>query len=72
MDNLETKALNIIMRLEKRKEVQKIAAYILTNAVKYRLLLKNNPEDKKARKRIVYKIKKYMEEFRISNRQLKE
>ena len=42
MDNLETKALNIIMRLEKRKEVQKIAAYILTNAVKVPF----NPEEK--------------------------
>ena len=50
MDNLETKALNIIMRLEKRKEVQKIAAYILTNAVKYRIILKNDPDNKKARK----------------------
>ena len=72
MDNLETKALNIIMRLEKRKEVQKIAAYILTNAVKYRLILKKSPEDKKSRKKLVYKIKKYMEQFRIANRQLKE
>ena len=67
MDNLETKALNIIMRLEKRKEVQKIAAYILTNAVKYRLILKKSPEDKKSRKRLVYKIKKYMKDFRIAN-----
>lgn len=42
LNPMEAKALNIIMRLEKRKEMKKEAAYVLTGSAKYRFSIRKN------------------------------
>lgn len=72
LDSMESKVLNVIMRLQKRIEIKNEAAYILTLMGKIHFVNKNNElnEQQKKIKIAAYQenLKDHVKNFKINNR----
>lgn len=71
LNNLENKAMNLILRLSKRQNIRKIAAEIVTSIAKLSFVLRRAPsEDQKARelKNFVDGLRKKMDDFKNMRR----
>ena len=72
LDNMESKVLNVIMRLQKRLEVKVEAAFVLTIMAKMHFIQKNGEMDSceknKAKAEMQEKLKDHIKAFKINNR----
>ena len=68
LDNAETKALCLILRLEKRKSVQNAAVSVISSTYRLRLGVKYKKITKFYKKEHLIKIKKHLEILKKLNR----
>lgn len=72
LDNMESKVLNVIMRLQKREEVKIEAAFVLTLMAKIHFTQKNKKIDANEKKNKIHQIqenlKDHIKAFKSNNR----